>query len=95
MKEVVLLQAILPAPDHTEKATLFELLEVEKNTGMMLTESFAMYPAAAVSGWYFSHPQSKYFGLGKIDKDQVVDYATRKNMDMDTCERWLSPALGY
>jgi hypothetical protein len=94
-------QGIRPAPgypacpDHTEKATLFELLEVEKNTGMILTESFAMYPAAAVSGWYFSHPQSKYFGLGKIDKEQVIDYALRKNMDIDTCERWLSPALGY
>ena len=94
-------QGIRPAPgypacpDHTEKATLFNLLEVEKNTGMILTESYAMYPASAVSGWYFSHPQSKYFGLGKIDKDQVVDYAKRKDMDMDTAERWLSPALGY
>jgi len=82
-------------PDHTEKATLFQLLEVEKNTGMILTDSFAMYPASAVSGWYFSHPQSKYFGLGKIDKDQVIDYALRKEMDIETCERWLSPALGY
>lgn len=82
-------------PDHTEKATLFELLEVEKNTGMILTDSFAMYPASAVSGWYFSHPNSKYFGLGKIDKDQVIDYALRKNMDIETCERWLSPALGF
>lgn len=94
-------QGIRPAPgypacpDHTEKATLFELLEVEKNTGMKLTESFAMYPAAAVSGWYFSHPNSKYFGLGKIDKDQVIEYALRKDMDIETCERWLSPALGY
>ncbi|MFN0050025.1 MAG: methionine synthase [Cytophagales bacterium] len=94
-------QGIRPAPgypacpDHTEKATLFQLLEVEKNTGMILTESFAMYPAAAVSGWYFSHPQSKYFGLGKIDKDQVIDYSLRKDMDIETCERWLSPALGY
>jgi 5-methyltetrahydrofolate--homocysteine methyltransferase len=94
-------QGIRPAPgypacpDHTEKATLFQLLEVEKNTGMQLTDSFAMYPAAAVSGWYFSHPQSKYFGLGKIDKDQVIEYALRKEMDIETCERWLSPALGY
>ncbi|TAG56081.1 MAG: hypothetical protein EAZ27_05730 [Cytophagales bacterium] len=94
-------QGIRPAPgypacpDHTEKATLFSLLEVEKNTGMILTDSFAMYPASAVSGWYFSHPKSKYFGLGKIDKDQVNDYSKRKNMDLDTTERWLSPALGY
>ncbi|TAF75246.1 MAG: DUF559 domain-containing protein [Bacteroidetes bacterium] len=94
-------QGIRPAPgypacpDHTEKATLFSLLEVEKNTGMILTDSFAMYPASAVSGWYFSHPQSKYFGLGKIDKDQVNDYSKRKNMDLDTTERWLSPVLGY
>jgi 5-methyltetrahydrofolate--homocysteine methyltransferase len=82
-------------PDHTEKTELFNLLEVEKNTGITLTESFAMLPTAAVSGWYFSHPKSKYFGLGKIDKDQVVDYAQRKNMDLNTCERWLSPNLGY
>lgn len=82
-------------PDHTEKATLFDLLEVEKNTGMKLTDSYAMYPAAAVSGWYFSHPQSRYFGLGKIDKDQVIDYSLRKGLDIETCERWLSPVLGY
>lgn len=94
-------QGIRPAPgypacpDHTEKGTLFKLLEVEKNTGMQLTDSYAMYPAAAVSGWYFSHPQSRYFGLGKIDKDQAIDYALRKGMDIETCERWLSPALGY
>ncbi|MDX2195435.1 MAG: methionine synthase [Cytophagales bacterium] len=94
-------QGIRPAPgypacpDHTEKATLFKLLDVENNIGLILTESYAMYPAAAVSGWYLSHPQSKYFGLGKIDKDQVADYAKRKNMSMDICERWLSPALGY
>jgi 5-methyltetrahydrofolate--homocysteine methyltransferase len=82
-------------PDHTEKATLWKLLDVEKNTGISLTESFAMWPASSVSGWYFSHPQSKYFGLGKIYKDQVEDYAKRKGMDLAVIERWLSPVLGY
>ncbi|MCB0820720.1 MAG: methionine synthase, partial [Bacteroidetes bacterium] len=94
-------QGIRPAPgypacpDHTEKQTLFELLDAEKNTGIKLTESFAMYPTAAVSGWYFSHPESKYFGLGKIQKDQVEDYAARKAMDIEIAERWLSPVLAY
>jgi len=82
-------------PDHTEKATLFEILDAEKATGIYLTESFAMYPTAAVSGFYFAHPQSRYFGLGKINKDQVVDYAVRKNMPLEDVERWLSPNLGY
>jgi 5-methyltetrahydrofolate--homocysteine methyltransferase len=82
-------------PDHTEKALLWKLLDAEKNSSIRLTESFAMYPAAAVSGWYFSHPQSRYFGLGKINEDQVHDYAKRKGMDVKTAERWLSPALGY
>lgn len=82
-------------PDHTEKRTLFNLLEAEKNTGIELTDSFAMYPASSVSGFYFSHPQSRYFGLGKIDKDQVAEYAQRKGMDIETVERWLSPNLGY
>lgn len=82
-------------PDHTEKTALFKLLDAEKHTGVTLTESFAMYPTAAVSGWYFSHPQSKYFGLGKINKDQVADIAERKGMDLDTMERWLSPSLNY
>jgi 5-methyltetrahydrofolate--homocysteine methyltransferase len=68
---------------------------VEKNTGVKLTESFAMYPTAAVSGWYFSHPDVRYFGIGKIDKDQVVDYAARKGMELREMERWLSPNLGY
>ena len=81
-------------PDHTEKALLFQLLEAEK-VGIRLTESFAMYPAAAVSGFYFSHPDSKYFGLGKITKDQVVDYAERKGMSVEDMERWLSPNLAY
>jgi 5-methyltetrahydrofolate--homocysteine methyltransferase len=82
-------------PDHTEKATLFEVLDAENATGIHLTESFAMYPTAAVSGFYFAHPQSRYFGLGKINKDQVVDYAKRKNMALEDVERWLSPNLGY
>jgi 5-methyltetrahydrofolate--homocysteine methyltransferase len=82
-------------PDHTEKRILFDLLDVEKNTGIILTESCAMYPAAAVSGWYFSHPESKYFGLGSISKDQVEDYATRKDMGTEETERWLAPVLNY
>jgi 5-methyltetrahydrofolate--homocysteine methyltransferase len=82
-------------PDHTEKAALFELLDASRNTGISLTESFAMYPTAAVSGWYFAHPESKYFGLGKIEKDQVVDYAARKGMSLEETERWLSPVLAY
>jgi 5-methyltetrahydrofolate--homocysteine methyltransferase len=82
-------------PDHTEKAKLFELLDAQKNTGIELTESFAMFPTAAVSGWYFSHPDVRYFGIGKIDKDQVEDYAARKGMELAEMERWLSPNLGY
>ena len=82
-------------PDHTEKATLFEILDAENSTGIHLTESFAMYPTAAVSGFYFAHPQSRYFGLGKITKDQVEDYAIRKQMPLDDVERWLSPNLSY
>ncbi|HEV7716868.1 MAG TPA: methionine synthase, partial [Steroidobacteraceae bacterium] len=82
-------------PDHTEKAKLWELLDAEKNTGIRLTESFAMYPTAAVSGWYFAHPEAKYFGVGKIDRDQVEDYARRKGMTVPETERWLSPNLGY
>jgi 5-methyltetrahydrofolate--homocysteine methyltransferase len=82
-------------PDHTEKRTLFELLDGEKATGVTLTESFAMWPASSVSGWYFSHPQSHYFGVGKIGRDQVEDYARRKKMTVAEVERWLSPNLGY
>jgi 5-methyltetrahydrofolate--homocysteine methyltransferase len=82
-------------PDHTEKGTLFELLDAEKHTGVILTESFAMWPASAVSGLYFSHPDSKYFGVGKISKDQVDAYAARKGMDVSIVERWLSPNLNY
>ena len=83
------------SPDHTEKQILFDLLSVEKHTGIRLTESYAMYPAASVSGLYFSHPQAKYFGVGKIERDQVLDYGRRKSMDLATVERWLSPNLGY
>ncbi|MDH5610694.1 MAG: methionine synthase, partial [Cyclobacteriaceae bacterium] len=82
-------------PDHTEKQTLFELLQAEKNTGISLSESFAMYPASSVSGFYFSHPGSRYFGLGKIGEDQVADYARRKQMDKEEIERWLAPVLNY
>ena len=82
-------------PDHTEKGTLFELLDAEKHAGISLTESYAMWPGAAVSGMYFAHPESQYFGVGKIDRDQVVDYAKRKGMDLALCEKWLSPILSY
>jgi 5-methyltetrahydrofolate--homocysteine methyltransferase len=82
-------------PDHTEKATLFELLDAEKAAGISMTESYAMWPGAAVSGLYFAHPESQYFGVGKIDRDQVADYAARKGMDVAVCEKWLSPILAY
>jgi len=82
-------------PDHTEKAKLWQLLDVEKNTGMKLTESFAMYPAASVSGWYFAQPDAKYFAVAKINRDQVEDYARRKGMSVAEAERWLAPNLGY
>jgi len=82
-------------PDHTEKRLLFDLLHVERNAGITLTESFAMVPAAAVSGFYFAHPEAKYFAVGKIGKDQVEDYADRKGMALRTVERWLSPNLNY
>jgi len=94
-------QGIRPAPgypacpDHTEKKTLFALLDVEKNAGITLTENYAMYPAAAVSGWYFAHPAAKYFPVGKIGRDQAEDYARRKGMSIEETERWLSPNLGY
>ncbi|KAA6439978.1 methionine synthase [Dyadobacter flavalbus] len=81
-------------PDHTEKRMLFDLLDAEK-LGITLTESYAMYPASSVSGWYFSHPESRYFPVGKIFKDQVEDYARRKNMPLEEIEKWLSPVLGY
>jgi 5-methyltetrahydrofolate--homocysteine methyltransferase len=82
------------SPDHTEKRTLFDLLDAEKRTGITLTESFAMHPGASVSGLYFSHPDSKYFGVGTIADDQVRDYAARKNVGIDYVEKWLAPNLG-
>ena len=82
-------------PDHTTKGELFRLLDVESNVGMSLTENFAMHPAASVSGYYFSHPDASYFGLGRINQDQVADYAERKDWDIKTTEKWLSPNLGY
>jgi 5-methyltetrahydrofolate--homocysteine methyltransferase len=82
-------------PDHTEKGTLWSLLEVERNTGMRLTESFAMWPGSSVSGLYFSHPESKYFSVGKIDRDQVADYHRRKGLSIAEIERWLAPNLNY
>ncbi|WP_020562591.1 methionine synthase [Methylosarcina fibrata] len=94
-------QGIRPAPgypacpDHTEKAKLFELLNVTENTGIELTESYAMYPASAVSGWYFAHPESQYFNVGKINKDQLQDYARRKGISEELAERWLSAHLNH
>jgi len=81
-------------PDHTEKSALFRLLEPDR-AQMTLTEHFAMLPAAAVAGWYFSHPQSRYFGVGKIGRDQVEAYARRKGQTIGEVERWLRPNLGY
>ena len=94
-------QGIRPAPgypaqpDHTEKGTLFELLEAEKRAGVKLTESYAMWPGAAVSGFYFSHPKSHYFGVGRIERDQVKDYAARKGWSLAEAEKWLAPILNY
>jgi 5-methyltetrahydrofolate--homocysteine methyltransferase len=94
-------QGIRPAPgypaqpDHTEKATIWKLLDVERSAGIKLTESYAMWPGASVSGLYFSHPKSHYFGVGKVERDQVEDYATRKGWTVAETERWLSPVLNY
>ncbi|MEC9367306.1 MAG: vitamin B12 dependent-methionine synthase activation domain-containing protein, partial [Pseudomonadota bacterium] len=94
-------QGIRPAPgypaqpDHTEKATLFLLLDAEKAAGIKLTESFAMWPGSSVSGLYFSHPDSQYFGVGRIERDQVEDYAARKGWTVAEAERWLAPILNY
>ena len=82
-------------PDHTEKGLLWALLDAERHTGVSLTESYAMWPASSVSGFYFGHPESRYFGVGKIDQDQVEYYAKRKSFDLKTMERWLSPNLNY
>ncbi|OGA23948.1 MAG: hypothetical protein A3I02_08330 [Betaproteobacteria bacterium RIFCSPLOWO2_02_FULL_67_26] len=81
-------------PDHTEKGPLFELLDAER-IGMRLTESYAMTPTAAVSGFYFSHPESQYFAVGKVGRDQVADYARRKGFAVEEAERWLAPNLAY
>jgi 5-methyltetrahydrofolate--homocysteine methyltransferase len=94
-------QGIRPAPgypacpDHTEKALLFSLLDATGKTGIQLTESFAMLPAASVSGFYFAHPEARYFAVGKLAQDQAEDYAQRKGMDLTTVERWLSSSLAY
>ena len=94
-------QGIRPAPgypaqpDHTEKPILFDLLNVSEHTGISLTENLAMWPASSVCGLYFSHPQSRYFAVGKIGQDQVEDYAKRKQQPLSEIERWLGPVLGY
>ena len=82
-------------PDHTEKLTLFELLGAEAAIGVSLTESCAMTPAASVSGWYFAHPEARYFGVGRVGRDQVESYAARKGWSIEEAERWLAPNLGY
>jgi len=82
-------------PDHTEKGMLFDLLNAGKNTGVSLTESYAMYPTASVAGFYFAHPQAQYFVVGKLDKDQIIDYAKRKGQTIKEAERWLAPYLAY
>jgi len=82
-------------PEHTEKGTLWRLLDAEKNAGITLTESFAMSPPSAVSGFYFSHPESRYFGVAEIGRDQATDYAERKGMPLTEAERWLAPNLAY
>lgn len=82
-------------PDHSEKTTLFRILDVEQLAGISLTESFAMMPGASVSGWYFAHPEARYFGVSRVEKDQVKDYANRKSVELETAERWLRPVLGY
>ena len=94
-------QGIRPAPgypacpDHSEKEVLFNLLDVDKNIDVRLTENFAMYPAASVCGYYLSHPESRYFNLGKISKDQVSDYTRRKNVSFERVEKLLNPVLNY
>ena len=82
-------------PDHTEKETLFRLLRAEERTGIRLTESMAMWPGASVSGWYLAHPESQYFVVGRLGRDQVADYAARKGWTLAEAERWLAPNLGY
>ncbi|MGH7442530.1 MAG: vitamin B12 dependent-methionine synthase activation domain-containing protein, partial [bacterium] len=94
-------QGIRPAagyptcPEHTEKIAMWELLDAEKATGIKLTSSYAMYPGSSVSGLYFSHPESRYFSVGRLAKDQVADYARRKGWSMEQAEKWLGPYLAY
>ncbi len=82
-------------PEHTEKGKIWQLLDAQNNTGAILTESYAMYPASSVSGFYFNHPESKYFAIGKLTQDQVENYAARKSMSLAEAEKWLAPNLGY
>jgi 5-methyltetrahydrofolate--homocysteine methyltransferase len=82
-------------PDHTEKGELFSVLDATEAIGLHLTENYAMVPTAAVSGYYFAHPEARYYGIGRIDRDQVADYAARKRMGVETVERWLASNLGY
>jgi 5-methyltetrahydrofolate--homocysteine methyltransferase len=82
-------------PDHTEKGELFRVLDATEAIGLHLTESYAMWPTASVSGYYFAHPEARYFGIGRIGRDQVEDYAARKGMSIETAERWLASNLGY
>ena len=82
-------------PDHTEKLAIWDLLDVQAQTGMELTESMAMWPGASVSGWYFAHPQSQYFVVGRLGRDQIEDYAARKGWSLRQAEKWLAPNLGY
>jgi 5-methyltetrahydrofolate--homocysteine methyltransferase len=82
-------------PEHSEKRTIFELLQAERRIGLSLTENFAMYPASAVSGLYFSHPDSQYFVVGRLSREQVADYAKRKGIPLEQAERWLAPNLDY
>jgi 5-methyltetrahydrofolate--homocysteine methyltransferase len=80
-------------PDHTEKIKLFSLLDATESIGISLTSSLAMYPASSVCGWYFAHPEAKYFGIGKLNQDQLADYASRKGMELEEAEKWLRPHL--
>ena len=82
-------------PDHTQKPVLWSLLNVEKHTGISLTESLAMWPASSVSGWYYAHPESRYFGVGKISRDQIENYAKRRNISQTVAEKWLASNLAY
>ena len=82
-------------PDHSTKQQIFDLLDAQFNTGIQLTENFAMTPAASVCGYYFSNPDARYFGIGRIGKDQVTDYALRRGVSLKKAERWLAPSLGY